>query len=211
MPTQLHFIVNKWKEQLATDPSLAEHQPYEAVAAGDLAWLGAAIDKHYAGDDTDLRIVIGAILGITADRTVHDYTAEVSEFYETQHHLSLGRPYRQAVYEPMVELLRYLEANGFTPYIVSGGGRDFMRPMSSGYYGIPPERVIGSAVGLQYIESEAGRGTSCTARTSRSSTMDRRSRFASGAASAADRSWPEAATPTATSRCCGSCRSTRAT
>ena len=50
----------------------------------------------------------------------------------------------------MVELLRYLEANGFTCYIVSGGGRDFMRPITSALYGIPPERVVGSSVGLDY-------------------------------------------------------------
>jgi hypothetical protein len=50
----------------------------------------------------------------------------------------------------MVELLRYLEANGFTSYIVSGGGRDFMRPVTSALYGIPPERVVGSSVGLDY-------------------------------------------------------------
>ena len=48
----------------------------------------------------------------------------------------------------MVELLRYLEANGFTCYIVSGGGRDFMRPITGALYGIPPERVVGSSVGL---------------------------------------------------------------
>jgi hypothetical protein len=56
----------------------------------------------------------------------------------------------------MVELLRYLDANGFTPYIVSGGGRDFMRPMSTGYYGVPPERVIGSSTGLRYVEDAEG-------------------------------------------------------
>ena len=50
----------------------------------------------------------------------------------------------------MVELLRYLEANGFTNYIVSGGGRDFMRPITGPMYGIPPERVVGSSVGLDY-------------------------------------------------------------
>ena len=56
----------------------------------------------------------------------------------------------------MVELLRYLEANHFTTYIVSGGERDFMRPMSTSYYGIPPERVIGSSTGLQYVEDDSG-------------------------------------------------------
>ena len=67
MPTQLHYIVKKWREQMAADPSLAERQPYQAVASGDLAWLGRAIDKHYTGDDSDLRLIIKEILQITAN------------------------------------------------------------------------------------------------------------------------------------------------
>ncbi|MGH7751851.1 MAG: haloacid dehalogenase-like hydrolase, partial [Gemmatimonadales bacterium] len=59
-------------------------------------------------------------------------------------------------YSPMVELLRYLEGHGFTCYIASGGGRDFMRVISEEVYGIPPERVIGSSVGLEYRERDAG-------------------------------------------------------
>jgi hypothetical protein len=69
---------------------------------------------------------------------------------EADHPPTLGRPYRTCGYTPMVELLRYLEANGFTNYIASGGDRDFMRPIAGDLYGIPPERVIGSALGLTY-------------------------------------------------------------
>jgi hypothetical protein len=156
MPTQLHYIVKKWREQVAADPSLAERQPYRAAADGDFEWLGGAIDKHYAGDDSDLKVLIAAVVGITADRTVDDYAAEISEFYRTEHHLTLGRPYRSAVYQPMVELLGYLDANGFSSYIVSGGERDFMRPMSTEYYGIPPERVVGSSFGLSYVVDDTG-------------------------------------------------------
>ncbi|MFF2273507.1 HAD family hydrolase [Agromyces sp. NPDC058136] len=150
MPTQLHYIVEQWKVQAAADPSLAERQPYKAAVTGDYAWLGGAIDKHYTGDDSDLKILIGALVGITAGMSVDDYATSVSQFYETAKHLTLGTPYADAVYAPMVELLRYLEAHGFTVYIVSGGERDFMRPMTEQYYGIPPERVVGSALGLSY-------------------------------------------------------------
>ena len=66
------------------------------------------------------------------------------------------RGFHDCGYLPMVELLRYLEANGFTNYIVSGGDRDFMRPVTETMYGIPPERVIGSAIGLRYQEDEHG-------------------------------------------------------
>ncbi|UOQ90637.1 haloacid dehalogenase-like hydrolase [Agromyces endophyticus] len=150
MPTQLHYIVEQWRAQATADPSLADKQPYKAAVTGDFAWLGGAIDKHYAGDDSDLKVLIGSLVGVTAGMSVEDYAASVSEFYETAKHLTLGTPYADAVYSPMIELLRYLEANGFTVYIVSGGERDFMRPMTEQYYGIPPERVVGSALGLAY-------------------------------------------------------------
>ncbi|TYL53227.1 HAD family hydrolase [Agromyces mariniharenae] len=150
MPTQLHFIVQQWKAAVDADPSLADRQPYRAAATGDLAWLGGAIDKHYAGDDSDLHAMVGAILASTAGESVDDYEAQVAMFYRDAQHLTLHRPYRFAIYQPMIELLRFLESHGFTCYIVSGGDRDFMRPMTVEYYGIPPERVVGSAVGLTY-------------------------------------------------------------
>ncbi|ANJ25660.1 HAD family hydrolase [Agromyces aureus] len=152
MPTQLHYVVEQWRKQAEADPSLAERQPYKAAVTHDFGWLGGAVDKHYEGDDSDLKVLIGALVGVTAGMSVHDYAASVSEFYETAKHLTLGTPYADAVYRPMVELLRYLEANGFTVYIVSGGERDFMRPMTQEYYGIPPEHVVGSALGLAYDE-----------------------------------------------------------
>ncbi|WP_353707107.1 HAD family hydrolase [Cellulosimicrobium sp. ES-005] len=150
MPTQLHFIVEQWKAAAEADPTLADRQPYRAAVSGDLAWLGAAVDKHYAGDDTDLKVMVGAILASTAHESVEDYHAAVASFYARAKHLTLGRPYADAVYQPMVELLRHLEAHGFACYVVSGGDRDFMRPMTLDYYGIPPERVVGSALGLTY-------------------------------------------------------------
>lgn len=155
MVTQLHYVVEQWAAAAKADPTLAANQPYTAAASGDLAWLGAAIDKHYAGDDSDLKVLIGALVGLTAGKSVEEYERSVAEFYRTAQHLSLKRPYAYAVYQPMVELLRYLEAHGFTCYIVSGGERDFMRPMSEDYYGIPPERVVGSAFGLEYDAENA--------------------------------------------------------
>jgi phosphoserine phosphatase len=150
MPTQLHYIVEQWAAAAKADPSLAAKQPYLAASTGDLSWLGGAVEKHYAGDDSDLHTMIGAIVGTTADMSVEDYEASVVAFYRDAVHPTIGRSYRYAVYQPMFELLRYLERHGFTCYIVSGGDRDFMRPMTAEYYGIPAERVIGSALGLHY-------------------------------------------------------------
>ena len=155
MPTQLHYVVERWREAATRDPSLAARQPYRAAVTGDLAWLGTAIDRHYAGDDSDLGVIIQALVGLTDGVSVEDYARSVTEFYRSARHPRLGRPYAQSVYQPMVELLRYLETHGFTCYIVSGGERDFMRPMTQANYGIPPERVIGSALGLTYDEKDA--------------------------------------------------------
>jgi hypothetical protein len=76
--------------------------------------------------------------------TTEEFRATVAEWIATARHPTTGRPYTQMVYQPMLELLAYLRANGFKTYIVSGGGIEFMRPWTEKVYGIPPEQVIGS-------------------------------------------------------------------
>ncbi|MBT2494479.1 haloacid dehalogenase-like hydrolase [Microbacterium sp. ISL-59] len=155
MPTQLHYVVEQWRSAAERSPELAERQPYLAAVSGDFGWLSTAIDKHYSGDDSDLKTIIQALVGLTDGMSVEDYALSVGEFYRTAQHPALKRPYADAVYQPMVELLRYLEGHGFTCYIVSGGERDFMRPMTQANYGIPPERVVGSAFGLTWDDADA--------------------------------------------------------
>ncbi len=150
MYIQLDFLLRRFKEQAEADPSLRDQQPYKAAYSGDLQWLGDAVTKHYQGDDTDLKPLMGAILRAHHEITVEEHAGRVSAFFAEAKHPTLGRPYTSCGYAPMVELLRYLEANGFTCYIVSGGGRDFMRPVTGALYGVPPERVVGSSVGLDY-------------------------------------------------------------
>jgi hypothetical protein len=129
---------------------LADRQPYRAAADGDLAWFGNAVTKHYQGDDSDLKVLGAGICSANVSITVEDHAARVNTFFADARHPTLDRPYTTCGYLPMVELLRYLEAHEFATYIVSGGGRDFMRPVAVPMYGIPPERVIGSSVGLIY-------------------------------------------------------------
>lgn len=150
MYIQLDFLLRRFKEQAEADPSLREQQPYRAAYTGDLQWLGDAVTKHYQGDDTDLKPLMGAILRAHHEITVDEHASRVNTFFADAKHPTLGRPYTSCGYQPMVDLLRYLEDNGFTNYIVSGGGRDFMRPVTTALYGIPPERVVGSSVGLVY-------------------------------------------------------------
>jgi phosphoglycolate phosphatase-like HAD superfamily hydrolase len=154
MYIQLDFLIRRFAEQAAADPALRERQPYRAAAEGDLRWFGEAVTKHYQGDDSDVKPLVGAILTAHHEITVEEHRQRVSAFFNTAKHPTLGRPYTACGYRPMVELLRFLEANGFTNYIVSGGGRDFMRPITGQLYGIPPERVVGSSVGLDYRDGD---------------------------------------------------------
>jgi phosphoglycolate phosphatase-like HAD superfamily hydrolase len=154
MYIQLDFLLRRFKEQAEADPSLRDKQPYQAAYTGDLKWLGDAVTKHYQGDDTDLKPLMAAILTSQHEITVDELRSRFDAFFADAKHPTLGRPYTACGYAPMVELLRYLEANGFTNYIVSGGGRDFMRPITGQLYGIPPERVVGSSVGLVYRDGD---------------------------------------------------------
>jgi phosphoglycolate phosphatase-like HAD superfamily hydrolase len=150
MYIQLDFLVRRFREQAEADNSLRERQPYKAAYEEDLKWLADARAKHDRGDDTDLKTLLAAVLTAHEAITVEEHARRVRAFFAEAKHPTLGRRYTSCGYRPMVDLLRYLEANGFTNYIVSGGGRDFMRPISSLLYGIPPERVVGSSVGLIY-------------------------------------------------------------
>lgn len=154
MYIQLDFIVRRLADKVAADPSLAEGQPYLAAHNGDLQWFGGAITKHYQGDDTDLKTLAAAVLSLHDSVKVEDHAAAVSTFFAEAMHPTLRRRYLECTYAPMVELLRYLADHEFACYIVSGGGRDFMRPVTSQIYGIPPERVVGSAQGLKFVGAD---------------------------------------------------------
>ncbi|OBK79449.1 HAD family phosphatase [Mycobacterium sp. 1274761.0] len=151
---QLDFLVRRLAEQAAEKPSLRDKQPYQAAAQGDLGWFGDAVTKHYNGDDSAVEVLAAGILSAYSGLTVEDHARRVTAFFADARHPTLGRPYTSCGYRPMVELLRYLEGEGFTTYIASGGGRDFMRPVTMQMYGIAPERVIGSSVGLDFVDGQ---------------------------------------------------------
>ena len=96
------------------------------------------------------------MLAAYAGVSVEEFEARADAFLRSAQHPTLGRGYLECAYAPMVELLALLAANGFTNYVVSGGGRDFMRPISHELYGIPREQVIGSATALAYTSNERG-------------------------------------------------------
>jgi len=114
------------------------------------------IAKHYQGDDSDVKVLIGGLVQSFADMPVETYAELAGAFLQQEQHPTLGRGLRDCGYAPMIELLRYLEAHGFTAFIASGGNRDFMRTITHDIYGIPSERVIGSTAGLHYQPDDHG-------------------------------------------------------
>ena len=156
MYIQLHHLLRKLAAQAESDPSLRSQQPWKAAWEKEFDWLGGAITKHYQGDDSDLHALLGGVLSLAEGQAVDQIEAEAKHFVENEQHPTLGLTYRDCIYQPMLELLQYLEANGFINYIVSGGGRDFMRGFVQDLYGIPRERAIGSTVAYRYVESGEG-------------------------------------------------------
>jgi phosphoserine phosphatase len=156
MPIQADFILRRLYEMAEANPGLRGRQPWKAAYERDYGWLGTVLAEHYAGNDTNVRTLLAGVLAAYEGVSVEDFEVKSDTFLRTARHPTLGRGYLETAYVPMVELLGYLAANGFTNYIASGGGRDFMRPISQEVYGIPRDRVIGSATTLQYTSDNRG-------------------------------------------------------
>ena len=156
MPIQADFILRRLAAMAEATPALREKQPWQAAHDKDFAWFSRLMDEHYAGDDSNVRILAGSILAAYDGMSVEDFEAAADSFLRSASHPTLDRPYLECAYAPMVDLLQYLEANGFANYIASGGGRDFMRPISDEMYGIPRDRVIGSSTALGYAGDDRG-------------------------------------------------------
>ena len=149
MYVQADFILRRWKRMVEEDPKRAEELPYKALVENDQEWLAHVLD--HVPELT--RGVTEAYDGITTDA----FDEAVRRFFADALHPTLGVPYTQVGYRPMRELLDLLAANEFTVYICSAGGRDFVRPVSAQMYGIPRERVIGSATTLEYRDGDVYR------------------------------------------------------
>jgi hypothetical protein len=156
MPIQLDFFLRRLVVMAENDPSLRDRHPWKAARERDYGWLARVLEDHYAGDDTNLPVLAGGLLAAYANITVEQFDGEAAAFLRSARHPTLDRGYLECAYAPMVELLGHLRDNGFSNYIASGGGRDFMRPISDEVYGIPREGVIGSAVALTYSPEGPG-------------------------------------------------------
>ncbi|MGZ6589544.1 MAG: HAD family hydrolase [Solirubrobacteraceae bacterium] len=156
VPIQMDFILRRLVEMAQADPALRERQPWKAAHEGDHAWFATVMTEHYAGDDHNVKTLAGGVLAAYAGVSVEEFESRANTFLRGTQHPTLGRGYLECAYAPMVDLLDLLAANGFANYIVSGGGRDFMRPISEEVYGISRERVVGSSTTLAYTSDERG-------------------------------------------------------
>ena len=140
MYTQLAFAVDRIKALAPRHPEWKTKQPFKAVLDNDFKALAAAGEKG----------LVELVMASHAGMSTADFEMIVTEWFETSRHPRFKRPYTELGYQPMLELLAYLRANGFKTYIVSGGGVEFMRPMTQRVYGVPPEQVIGSSIETKY-------------------------------------------------------------
>jgi phosphoserine phosphatase len=146
VPFQLLFAFDQVKALAPQHPEWKTKQPLAALLKGDMAGVAAAGEKGV------LEILTVTHTGMTTD----EFTRTVQDWIASAKHPKTGRLYTEMVFQPMLELLSYLRANGFKTFIVSGGGVEFMRPWAERVYGIPPEQVVGSAGKLK-LETRDGK------------------------------------------------------
>ncbi len=146
MYVQMAFALDRVKAMAPLHSEWKEKQPFKAVLDGDMKAL-AEFGEHGL-----MEIMMAAHAGMTSD----EFTKIVTDWLATARHPRFKRPYIELVYQPMLEVLAYLRANGFKTFIVSGGGIEFMRPWSERVYGVPPEQVVGSSIKTRF-EMRQGR------------------------------------------------------
>ncbi len=137
---QLLFALDRVKALAPQHPEWKDKEPFASLLKGD-------VQGALAGGD---RAMVEIVMATHAGMTTEEFEKIVKDWFATAKHPKTKRPYTEMVYQPMVELLRYLRANGFKTFIVSGGGIEFMRPWTEKVYGIPPEQVVGSSIKTKF-------------------------------------------------------------
>jgi phosphoglycolate phosphatase-like HAD superfamily hydrolase len=137
---QLAFALERVKAMAPQHPEWRTQEPFKTLLAGDVA---GALGQ---GEKAILGIVGATHAGMTTD----EFAESVRAWAATARHPKSGRLYTEMIFQPMLEVLAYLRANGFKTYIVSGGGVEFMRPWAERVYGIPPEQVVGSSAVVRF-------------------------------------------------------------
>jgi len=140
MYVQLAFALDRVKALAPLHPEWKDTQPFKAVLEGDMKTL-AEWGEHGMAE---------LVMATHAGMTTEEFQKIVTDWLATARHPRFKRAYTELAYQPMIELLAYLRANGFKTFIVSGGGVEFMRPWTERVYGVPPEQVVGSSIKTKF-------------------------------------------------------------
>lgn len=147
MYTQVVYCFERVPLLVKEKPELANIEPFKTV----LSRNREAISKLHTDDL--LKILAATLSGMTTE----EFQSEVKKWLESARHPRWNRPYTELIYQPMIELLKYLRANGYKTYIVTGGGQDFVRVYAEQVYGIPPEQVVGTMGGISFGYDKNGK------------------------------------------------------
>ena len=147
MYTQVVYCLERVPAVATQKPELREREPFKTVLSGNREEIAKL----------SLRDLEEILLATLSGMPVEVFDAEVKKWIETAKHPRWKRLYTDLTYQPMIELMQYLRANGYRTYIVTGGGQDFVRVYSQRVYGIPPERVVGTAEGTKYGYDKDGK------------------------------------------------------
>jgi phosphoglycolate phosphatase-like HAD superfamily hydrolase len=147
MYTQVVYCLERVPAVVAKRPELRNVEPFKTVRSGNREAMARLSMR-------DLEKILAATL---TGMSVEEFNAEAKKWLETARDSRWKRPYTELVYQPMLEVLRYLRENAYKTYIVTGGGQDFVRVYAEKVYGIPPEQVVGTAGGTKYGYGKDGK------------------------------------------------------
>lgn len=137
---QLLYAIDRIKSEASKHPEWERQEPFASVLKGEMKAVAAS------GEHGLMQLIAATHAGMS----VTEFSDSVSDWMSSARHPTTGKRYTEMVFQPMLELLQYLRANGFKTYIVSGGGIEFIRPWAEATYGIPPEQVVGSSLKMSY-------------------------------------------------------------
>ena len=147
MYTQVLYCLDRVDVLVKEKPELKDREPFKTVLSGNPAALAELSMKDQQ------EIFVAALTGMSVDK----FNAEVKKWLASARDSRWKRPFTELTYQPMQEVIRYLRANGFKTYIVTGGGQDFVRVFAEQTYGIPPEQVVGSVGATKYGYDQNGK------------------------------------------------------
>jgi hypothetical protein len=146
--SQVLFAFDRVAEMAPQHPEWKTKMPFKAIVTGDKEAMAKFTLK-------DIEVIA---MATHTGMTTEAFQTIVKDWWSKANHPRFDKPYSQMVYQPMIEVMKYLRDNGYKTYIVTGGGQDFVRTYAQQVYGIPPEQIIGSALDTQYAYNKEGQG-----------------------------------------------------